>query len=106
MIRLILNEDIVDKKDNPALKYSINLSFQEIKLPPFQDILVLAKNSSHGKRGLYKSFELLVPNGFDIIEVEYVVVQNAVNCADSVRFYCNIHVVEHCFNVANSVCVL
>jgi len=45
------------------------LSFEEIKLPPFQDILVLGKNSPQGKIGLGKSFELLVPNGFDIIEI-------------------------------------
>jgi len=55
--------------DNSNIKYSINLSFEEIKLPPFQDILILGKNSPHGKIGLCKSFELLVPNGFDIIEI-------------------------------------
>lgn len=49
--------------------YNINLSFEEIKLPPFQDILVLAKNSVQGKIGLSKSFELLVPNGFEIIDI-------------------------------------
>jgi len=50
--------------------YTINLSFEEIKLPPFQDILVLAKNSVQGKIGLSKSFELLVPNGFETIDVD------------------------------------
>ncbi|WP_205623595.1 hypothetical protein [Anditalea andensis] len=45
------------------------MSFEEIKLPPFQDILVLAKNSPQGKLGLSKSFELLVPNGFHLIEI-------------------------------------
>ncbi|MDP1763940.1 MAG: hypothetical protein Q8L07_08650 [Sediminibacterium sp.] len=59
----------MDNNDNSNIKYSINLSFEEIKLPPFQDILVLGKNSPQGKIGLSKSFELLVPNGFDIIEV-------------------------------------
>lgn len=52
-----------------GLKYSIDLSFEEIKLPPFQDILILGKNSQHGKIGILKSFELLVPNGFEIVEV-------------------------------------
>lgn len=51
--------------------YTINLSFEEIKLPPFQDILVLAKNSVQGKIGLSKSFELLVPNGFETIDVDF-----------------------------------
>ena len=50
--------------------YTINLSFEEIKLPPFQDILILGKNSIQGKIGLSKSFELLVPNGFETIDVD------------------------------------
>lgn len=55
--------------NNSNMKYSIDLRFEEIKLPPFQDILVLGKNSPQGKIGLGKSFELLAPNGFDIIEI-------------------------------------
>lgn len=51
------------------IKYSINLSFQEIKLPPFDEILILGKNSPHGKHGISKSFELLLPNGFEIIDI-------------------------------------
>jgi len=49
--------------------YTVNLSFEEIKLPPFQDILVLGKNSIQGKIGLSKSFEFLIPNGFETIDV-------------------------------------
>jgi hypothetical protein len=52
------------------VKYSIDINFEQIKLPPFQDILILAKNSPQGKIGLTKSFELLLPNGFEMIEVE------------------------------------
>jgi len=52
------------------MKFSILLNFEEIKLPPFQDILILGKNSPQGKIGISKSFEFLVPNGFEIIEVE------------------------------------
>lgn len=58
----------MDKKDQ--YKYKIQLSLEEIKLPPFQDILVLAKNSVHGKKGLGRCFEYLVPNGFEMIEIE------------------------------------
>jgi hypothetical protein len=29
---------------------------------------VLGKNSPHGKTGISKSFELLIPNGFEIID--------------------------------------
>lgn len=30
--------------------------------------MVLGKNSPHGKQGISKSFELLIPNGFEIID--------------------------------------
>lgn len=60
---------LMDNNGNSPIRYSINLSFEEIKLPPFQDILILGKNSAQGKIGLSKSFELLAPNGFDIIEM-------------------------------------
>jgi hypothetical protein len=42
---------------------------QEIKLPPFDEILVLGKNSPHGKNGISKSFELLLPNGFEVFDI-------------------------------------
>ena len=54
-----------------TVKYTINLNFEEIKLPPFQDILVLGRNSPHGKNGISKSFELLIPNGFEIIDTSH-----------------------------------
>jgi hypothetical protein len=53
-----------------AVKYSITLNFEEISLPPFRDILVVGKNSPQGKFGLSKSFELLTPNGFEMIPIE------------------------------------
>ena len=59
----------VIKSEKPMMKYSISISFEEIKLPPFQEILILGKNSPHGKHGITKSFELLAPNGFEIIEI-------------------------------------
>jgi hypothetical protein len=52
-------------------KYSVRLSFEEIKLPPFEDILVLGLNSPHGKNGISKSFELLIPDGFLIIDTKH-----------------------------------
>lgn len=54
-----------------SLKYSVSLSFSEIKLPPFEDILVLGKHSPHGKNGIKKSFEFLIPNGFEVIEANH-----------------------------------
>lgn len=53
------------------IKYNISLSFQEIKLPPFDEILILGKNAPHGKHGISKSFDLLLPNGFEIIDVDH-----------------------------------
>lgn len=55
---------------NEQLKYFVNLSFEEIKLPPFQEILVLGKNSPQGKIGLFQSFNLLLPDNFESFDVE------------------------------------
>ena len=60
---------------NKDIKYTVNISFQEIKLPPFQDILILGANCEQGKNGIAKSFELLIPNGFKLIEVRDEVVE-------------------------------
>ena len=54
-----------------GIKYTVNLSFEEIKLPPFEEMLILGKNSPHGKQGVSKSFELLIPNGFAIIDTDH-----------------------------------
>ncbi len=51
-------------------KYSVQLSFEEIRLPPFDDILILGKKCPHGKIGVSKSFEFLVPNEFDVFEID------------------------------------
>jgi len=58
------------------LSYAIDLSFEEIKLPPFQDVLVVARDSRHGKIGLSKSLELLVPNSFKVIETDHDLVES------------------------------
>ena len=57
-------------KNIPMRKYSIQLSFEEIRLPPFEDILILGKKCPHGKIGVSKSFEFLVPHEFEIFEVK------------------------------------
>ncbi|MFO8001723.1 MAG: hypothetical protein R6U46_10795 [Marinilabilia sp.] len=53
-----------------TLKYTVKLGFEEIKLPPFEDILVIGKKSPQGKVGISKLFELLVPNEFETIDVD------------------------------------
>ncbi len=55
---------------NDSKRYSISLDFEEIKLPPFQEILVLGKNSIQGKIGLFQSFNLLQPDNFESFDVE------------------------------------
>ncbi|MDD2612961.1 MAG: hypothetical protein PHR38_09250 [Bacteroidales bacterium] len=51
-------------------KFSIQLSFEEIRLPPFEDILVLGKKCPQGRYGVYKSFEFLIPNEFEAFEID------------------------------------
>jgi len=49
-------------------KYHINLSFSNATLPPFKDILVIGNNCPQGKFGIAKSFNLLLPDEFELIE--------------------------------------
>lgn len=70
---LIVKLFVMNGSDNR--KYSLNLSFEEIQLPPFEDILIIGKKCPQGKFGLYKSFELLVPNEFDVFEVDDSIVE-------------------------------
>ena len=51
-------------------RYSIRLICEEIKLPPFEDILVLGRKCPQGKLGLNRSFELMVPNEFEFFEIK------------------------------------
>ena len=60
---------------NGDKKFSIHLAFEEIRLPPFDDILIIGKKCPQGKTGLYKAFEFLVPNEYDVFEIEHDVVE-------------------------------
>jgi hypothetical protein len=60
---------------NNLAKYSLTLSFEEVKFPPFEDIVIIGKKCPQGKIGLSKSFELLVPDEFKIFEVEDKIVE-------------------------------
>ena len=62
-------------KNEMNRKYSIQLSFEEIRIPPFEDILILGKKCPQGKTGIYKSFQLLVPDEFETIEIEDKIVE-------------------------------
>lgn len=56
-------------KETDSRKYWINLGFEEIRLPPFEDILIIGKKSPHGRMGLSKSFQFLIPDEFEVYEV-------------------------------------
>ena len=51
-------------------KYLVKLTFEEIKLPPFQEILILGTNCTQGKIGISKSCDLLLPNEFEMVELK------------------------------------
>ena len=51
-------------------RYNISLKFQEVRLPPFDEILVLGSKSEQGKMGIAKTFEYMVPDIFAMVEVE------------------------------------
>ncbi len=51
------------------VRYDIRVSFKTVKLPPFNDILVLGRRSSHGRNGINKVLQLLAPDGFEAIDV-------------------------------------
>lgn len=55
---------------NTGKTYGIDISFEELKLPLFHDVLILAKNAAQGKRGLGKSLDLLAPSAFQTIDTD------------------------------------
>ncbi|MBF0295224.1 MAG: hypothetical protein HQL96_08535 [Magnetococcales bacterium] len=55
--------------------YTVSMEFETISLPPFRDILVLARKCPVGMIGLSKCMGLMAPDGFDLVEVEHEVVE-------------------------------
>ena len=56
--------------DNVEIRYSVKLSFEEVILPPFKDVLILGKDAPQGKIAVFKSLELLMPGEFEMIETK------------------------------------
>lgn len=56
-------------------RYTVQLSFEEVSLPPFEEILIIGKKCPHGKTGLYHSFELMLPNEFSAFEIEDPIIE-------------------------------
>lgn len=51
-------------------KLSVSITFEEIRLPPFDDILILGSKCPHGRVGVTKCLNLLSPDNFELIHVE------------------------------------
>ena len=66
---LLLNTSLFKLMTSTNPRYNISLRFQEIRLPPFDEILVLGSKSEQGKMGIAKTFEYLVPDIFEMVEV-------------------------------------
>jgi hypothetical protein len=60
---------------NPK-RYTVNLSFEEIKLPPFEDILIIGKSCPYGKLGISRSFDILVPDEYKLIEIDDEIIES------------------------------
>ena len=57
-------------------RYSVSLNFEGIKLPPFEDILLLGNRCPHGKMGIAKCLDLLDPDGFELVDIDDETVQS------------------------------
>lgn len=64
----MINVKNMQEKNSP--KFSVKLSFELIKLPPFDDILIVGSRTPQGKLGVSKAFEYLVPDEFELFEVD------------------------------------
>ena len=61
--------------DKTVRKFSVKLSFEEIRLPPFEDILIIGKKSPYGKMGITKAFQYLVPDEFETLVIDDKIVE-------------------------------
>lgn len=56
--------------DEGKIRYTIKMSLEEITLPPFEDILILGRNGSQGKIGLYQSLQMLYPGTYEMVDLQ------------------------------------
>lgn len=64
-------------------KYSVSICFENVTLPPFEDILILGRRCSVGKSGISGCLNLLAPDDFKLIDinddnVEAILVNNKI----------------------------
>lgn len=58
----------MDQPNRP--QYNVSLAMEPIKLPPVQDVLVLAKKHPQGKIGVMESFRFTAPDEFEMIDID------------------------------------
>ncbi|HUV50548.1 MAG TPA: hypothetical protein VMW78_05970 [Anaerolineae bacterium] len=56
-------------------RFTVALSFVDIKFPPFDDILLLGKKCPQGKAGMSKCLHLLEPDRFEMFEIDDPVIE-------------------------------
>ena len=54
-----------------SFSYKIELGFEEIKLPIFEDILIIGRGSPYGKIEISQFFNIFIPDQFIIFEVDH-----------------------------------
>lgn len=52
-----------------GVRFTVSLSFEGIKFPPFEDILLLGKRCPQGKAGVSQCLNLLQPEIFELVEI-------------------------------------
>jgi len=62
---------ISSKTHKQSHSYNISMSVENITLPPFRDIVILAKKCPQGKIGLSKCFNFLAPGEFEVVELDH-----------------------------------
>ena len=55
-------------KENP--RFDVSLSFEGVRFPPFEDILLLGRRCPQGKAGVSKCLNLLAPEKFELVEID------------------------------------
>ena len=51
-------------------KYEMSLKFENVKLPPVTDILILGKDYPHGKYGVLQAFKYIAPDEFQVMNID------------------------------------
>ncbi|HUV51069.1 MAG TPA: hypothetical protein VMW78_08640 [Anaerolineae bacterium] len=56
-------------------RFNVSLSFEGIRFPPFEDILLLGRRCPQGKAGVSKCLNLIAPEKFELVEIDDPVVE-------------------------------